>query len=54
MIFKKFHMTISIASTYRLMHKLGFNDITARKNHDKQDRDLVETFKKTAKNAPRK
>lgn len=53
-IFKKRHTAISIASTYRLMHKLGFNHITARKNHHKQDGDLLETFKKTAKNALRK
>jgi transposase len=39
-------LDIGIATVYRLMHRLGFSYITPRKNHYKQDKEKLESFKK--------
>ena len=47
-IYEQFTIDISMTSTYRLMHKLGFNYITARKKHYKQNKDVTDSFKKNS------
>ena len=47
-IYEQFTIDISMTSTYRLMHKLGFNYITARKKHYKQNKDATDSFKKNS------
>ena len=52
-ISKQLSITISIASSYRLMHRLGFNYITPRKQHYKQKIQDIPAFKKTSKDKPK-
>jgi transposase len=43
------HITVGIATIYRVMKSVGFSYITPRQNHYKQDKEKVVEFKKNSK-----
>jgi transposase len=43
------HITVGIATIYRVMKSVGFSYITPRQNHYKQDKDKTDIFKKNSK-----
>ena len=43
------HITVGIATIYRVMQSVGFSYITPRQNHYKQDKGKVVEFKKNSK-----
>lgn len=45
----KMHITVGIATTYRVMKSVGFSYITPRQNHYKQDKEKADIFKKNSK-----